>query len=64
MDRFFDEENVRRYRKLRDFGTDEAQRAPILKQLAGEFEQFRCEVAKSRDVGNAGRELRREPQFG
>jgi hypothetical protein len=47
MDRFFEEENVRRYRKLRDRGTTEAQRATILKQLSKELEHFRCEITEA-----------------
>jgi hypothetical protein len=46
MDRFFEEENVRRYRKLRDRGTTEAQRAMILKRLSKELEHFRCEITE------------------
>jgi hypothetical protein len=41
MDRLFAEENIRRYRKLRDRGTAEAQRVAILKQLAEEFAHLR-----------------------
>jgi hypothetical protein len=47
MDRFVEEENVRRYRKLRDRGATEAQRAMILKQLSKELEHFRCEIAEA-----------------
>jgi hypothetical protein len=47
MDRFFDGENIRRYRKLRDRGTTEAQRAMILKQLSKELEHFRCEITEA-----------------
>jgi hypothetical protein len=47
MDRFFEEESVRRYRKLRDRGTTETQRAMILKQLSKELEHFRCEITEA-----------------
>jgi hypothetical protein len=49
MDRFFAEENIRRYRILRELTTAEAQRAMILKQLAQEFEHFRSELPYIRD---------------
>jgi hypothetical protein len=46
MDRFFDEKNMRLYRKLRDPGIEETQRTMILKLLAKEEskfkEQLRC----------------------
>jgi hypothetical protein len=48
MERFFNEENVRRYRKLRESEAAEAQRAIILKQLAEEFEHFRSELLSAR----------------
>jgi hypothetical protein len=41
MDRFFKQENIKRYRKLREAGTTENQRAVILKQLAEEEMKFR-----------------------
>jgi hypothetical protein len=41
MDRFFSQENIKRYRKLRKAGTEENQRALILKQLAEEEAKFR-----------------------
>ena len=41
MDRFFDEQNIARYRKLRDAGMNETQRAMILKQLAEEETTFK-----------------------
>ena len=44
MDRFFDQKNIARYRKLRDAGMDETQRAMILKQLAEEEEKFRKQL--------------------
>jgi len=47
MDRFFDGDNIRRYRKLRDRGTTEARRAMILKQLSKELEHFRCEITEA-----------------
>jgi hypothetical protein len=40
MDRFFNEENIRRYRKLRDADMD-AQCAMILEQLAEEETTFK-----------------------
>jgi hypothetical protein len=42
MDRFFSEENIRRYRKLRD-AVMGAQRATILKQLAEEETAFKVQ---------------------
>ena len=48
MDQFFDQKNIARYRKLRDAGMDETQRAMILKQLACENGQgfiFSCPMA-------------------
>ena len=47
MDRFFDEQNIARYRKLRDAGMNETQRAMILKQLSKELEHFRCEITEA-----------------
>jgi hypothetical protein len=41
MDRFFNQENIKRYRKLHEVGTTENQRAVILKQLAEEEMKFR-----------------------
>jgi hypothetical protein len=49
IDRFFNQENINRYRKLREAGTTENQRAVILKQLAEEEMKFR-EHAKTRDL--------------
>jgi hypothetical protein len=54
MDRFFAEENIRRYRMLRELTTAEAQRAMILKQLAQEFEHFRSELPYIRNSKKAG----------
>jgi hypothetical protein len=48
MDGFFNQENIKRYRKLREAGTTENQRAVILKRLAEEEMKFR-EHAKTCD---------------
>jgi hypothetical protein len=46
LDRFINEQNINRYRKLLDPGTDEAQRSTILRLLESEFETLFAQETK------------------
>ncbi len=46
LDRFVNEQNIIRYRKLLDPGVDEAQRSTILRLLESEFETLFAQETK------------------
>ncbi len=46
LDRFINEQNINRYRKLLDPGMDEAQRSTILRLLESEFETLFAQETK------------------
>ncbi len=46
LDRFVNEQNIHRYRKLLDAGMDEAQRSTILRLLESEFKTLFAQETK------------------
>lgn len=51
MDRFLNEQNIERYRKLADTATDEAQRVMIMRLLAEENAKLKASYLFPRVVG-------------
>jgi hypothetical protein len=50
MDRFFNRENIKRYRNLASASTDATERLRIVRLLAEEEAQFRLELRRRGDV--------------
>ena len=63
MERFFNQQNIERFRRLVDKCTDEAQRRRIFKSLSEEQERFKTDANEKTLAERAVKKSRRNLQF-